>query len=106
MTSTVSPQSKTLSPMPGWSSAPKSRQANDTDRPSKKIGNVHLKWAFSQASVLFLRGNPAAQRYVDRLTSKHGKTKALSILAHKLGRAVYYLLKREQAFDINKFFSS
>jgi transposase len=72
----------------------------------KKIGNVHLKWAFSQASVLFLRGNPAAQRYVDRLTSKHGKAKALSILAHKLGRAVYYLLKREQAFDINKFFSS
>src|SRR5262245_40163942 len=36
MTSTVSPQSKTLSPMPGWSSAPKSRQANDTDRPSKR----------------------------------------------------------------------
>src|SRR5215510_13283978 len=66
----------------------------------KKIGNVHLKWTFSQASVLFLRGNPAAQRYVDRLTSKHGKAKALSILAHKLGRAVYYLLKREQAFDI------
>ena len=72
----------------------------------KKIGNVHLKWAFSEASVLFLRGNPAAQRYVDRLTSKHGKAKALSILAHKLGRAVYYMLKREQAFDINKFFSS
>ena len=72
----------------------------------KKIGNVHLKWAFSQASVLFLRGNPAAQRYVDRLTSKHGKAKALSILAHKLGRAIYYLLKREQAFEINKFFSS
>ena len=72
----------------------------------KKIGNVHLKWAFSEASVLFLRGNPAGQKYVDKLTSKHGKAKALSILAHKLGRAVYYMLKREQAFDINKFFSS
>lgn len=24
----------------------------------KKIGNVHLKWAFSEAAVLFLRGNP------------------------------------------------
>lgn len=72
----------------------------------KKIGNVHLKWAFSEASVLFLRGNLAGQNYVDRLTSKHGKAKALSILAHKLGRAVYYMLKRNQAFDMNKFFNS
>jgi transposase len=72
----------------------------------KKIGNVHLKWAFSEAFVLFLRANPAGQRYVNKLTSKHGKAKALSILAHKLGRAVYYVLQRKQAFDMNKFFSS
>src|SRR5262245_44789059 len=55
----------------------------------KKIGNVHLKWAFSEASVLFLRANPKGQRFVEKLSSKHGKAKALSILAHKLGRAVY-----------------
>src|SRR2546426_11921308 len=28
-----------------------------------KIGNAHLKWAFSEAAVLCLHGNPAAQRY-------------------------------------------
>jgi len=72
----------------------------------KKIGNVHLKWAFSEASVLFLRANPKGQRWVEKLSSKHGKAKALSILAHKLGRAVYYMLKRKQAFDMNKFFNS
>ncbi|HZA53473.1 MAG TPA: transposase, partial [Candidatus Udaeobacter sp.] len=33
---------------------------------------------------------------VEKLSSKHGKAKALSILAHKLGRAVYYMLKRKQ----------
>jgi transposase len=71
-----------------------------------KIGNVHLKWAFSEASVLFLRANPAGQRYVDKLTSKHGKAKALSILAHKLGRAVYYMLQRDKAFDMKKFLNS
>jgi transposase len=71
-----------------------------------KIGNVHLKWAFSEASVLFLRANPKGQRFVDKLSAKHGKAKALSILAHKLGRAVYYMLKREKTFDMNKFFSS
>ena len=72
----------------------------------KKIGNPHRKWAFSEAAVLFLRGNPAAQRYKQRLVSKHGKSKALSILAHKLGRAVYYMLQRNQAFDMNRFLAT
>lgn len=68
-----------------------------------KIGNAHLKWAFSEAAVLFLRGNPEGMRFKKRLEKKHGKGKALSILAHKLGRTVYYILKRNQAFDMNKF---
>jgi transposase len=71
-----------------------------------KIGNAHLKWAFSEAAVIFLRGNPAAKQYVDSLTRRHGKAKALSILAHKLGRAVYYILKRKQPYDRERFFSN
>jgi hypothetical protein len=39
------------------------------------------------------------------LVAKHGKANALSILAEKLGRAVYFMLKRQQAFDMNKFLS-
>ena len=69
-----------------------------------KIGNVHLKWAFSEAAVLCLRRNPAAQQYVARLAQKHGKPKALTILAHKLARAVYFMLSRGHAFDATKFF--
>jgi transposase len=68
-----------------------------------KIGNAHLKWAFSEAAVLFLRGNDPAKRYYERLVRKHGKGKALSILAHKLGRAVYFILKNKEAFDQEKF---
>jgi transposase len=71
-----------------------------------KIGNAHLKWAFSEAAVLGLRKNPIAQRYVARLAQKHGKGKALTLLAHKLARAVYYMLRRGQAFDATKFFAS
>ena len=71
-----------------------------------KIGNAHLKWAFSEAAVLCLRRNPAAQQYVARLTQKHGKAKALTILAHKLARAVYFMLSRGHAFDATKFFSA
>jgi transposase len=70
----------------------------------KKIGNAHLKWAFSEAAVLFLRNNPAGQQYLARLEKKHDKGKALTILAHKLARAVYDLLKRHTAFDMDQFF--
>jgi len=72
---------------------------------NSKIGNVHLKWAFSEAAVLLLRGNERAQKLHDRLVSKHGKAKALSILAHKLGRAVYFILKRREPFDMETFFA-
>jgi transposase len=69
----------------------------------KKIGNAHLKWAFSEAAVLFLRKNPDGQRFVERLAKKHGKGKALSILSARLGRAVYVMLRRREPFDPERF---
>jgi hypothetical protein len=72
----------------------------------KKIGNAFLKWAFSEAAVLFLRGNAPAQKYVDRLARKHGKAKAIKILAHRLGRAVYHMLRRGEAFDNERFLAT
>lgn len=68
-----------------------------------KIGNVHLKWAFSEAAVLFLRHNPKGQNFLKKLQRKQGKGKALSILAHKLGRTVYYMLQRGTVFNMNQF---
>jgi transposase len=68
-----------------------------------KMGNAYLKWAFSEAAVLFLRGNPAGQQYLARLEKKHSKGKALTVLAHKLARAVYYMLQRKTAFDLPTF---
>jgi len=71
-----------------------------------KIGNVHLKWAFSEAAVGFLRKNPEGKAYYERLVRKHGKGKALTVLAHKLARAVYYLWKHDQVFDQEKFLAT
>jgi transposase len=68
-----------------------------------KIGNVHLKWAFSEAAVFFLRNNPNGQRHLRRLAGRHGKAKALSILAAKLARAVYFLLQKERVFEMERF---
>jgi len=70
-----------------------------------KIGNMHLRWAFSEAAALFLRGNPQGQKYVARLERKHGKGKAMTILAHKLGRAVYFMMRRREGFDRERFFA-
>src|SRR3989454_7922980 len=67
-----------------------------------KIGNAYLKWAFSEAAVLFLRANPAGQKYVAWVEKKPGKDKALTLLAHKLARAVYYMWQRDTAFDMQK----
>jgi transposase len=69
----------------------------------KKIGNVHLRWAFAEAAVLFIRQSKPGKAYFAKLEHKHGKAKALTVLAHKLGRAVYYMLTREQAFDLQRF---
>ncbi len=69
-----------------------------------KIGNAHLKWAFSEAAVLSLRGNERGQKHLEKLSNKHGKAKALTILAHKLGRAAYFVLKRKKRFNENLFY--
>ncbi|HXH11584.1 MAG TPA: IS110 family transposase [Alphaproteobacteria bacterium] len=71
-----------------------------------KIGNAYLKWAFSEAAVLFLRNNPAGPKDLVRLENKHGKGKALTVLAHKLARAVDHMLKPTTAFDMEKFLRS
>jgi transposase len=71
-----------------------------------KIGHAYLKWAFSEAAVLFLRNNPPGQKLLVRLEKKHGKGKALTVLAHKLARAVYHMLTRERAFAMQHFLQS
>ena len=68
-----------------------------------KIGNAYLKWAFSEAAVLFLRDNPSGQKYLARMENTHGKGQALTMLAHKLARTVYDMLKRATAFNMDKF---
>jgi hypothetical protein len=43
------------------------------------------------------------EAYKKKLEKRHGKAKALSILAHRLGRAVYYILLCDNPFDMRKF---
>ena len=68
-----------------------------------KMGNAYLKWAFSEAIVLFLRETRDSHSYIRRAERKYGKNKAKGILAHRLGRAVYHMLKTRQVFDLKQF---
>lgn len=53
-----------------------------------KLGNAYLTGAFSEATVLVLRTNPAGQKALACLEKKQAKGQALTGLAHQLARAV------------------
>ena len=65
-----------------------------------KLGNPYLRWAFGEAAVIAKRDpaiiGPLAQRLEARLGNKF---KANTVLAIKLARAVYFMLKNKTAFD-------
>jgi transposase len=68
-----------------------------------KAGNAWLKWAFSEAAVLSAQKDERIGALLERLTAKLGKARALSALAHKLGRAFYHMLRTKEVFDVNRF---
>jgi len=69
----------------------------------KKIGNAHLKWAFSEGTCLMLRSSTPVKAWLVRQEAKRGKRKALSVLEAKLGRTVYHLWRKQRAFDGQRF---
>ena len=46
---------------------------------------------------------PGGKKLLGEIEKKHGKGKALSILAHKIGRAVFCRLSRGTVFSMDKF---
>jgi transposase len=69
----------------------------------KKIGNAHLRWAFGEAACLFLRSSERAKKWKQKQQAQRGEAKALAILAARLGRAVYHMLRKREAFDETRF---
>ncbi len=67
-----------------------------------KLGNPYLRWAFGEAAVLGKRHHDGLDAFSRRLEKKHGKFKGNAILASKLGRSVYFMLKNGTGFDVDK----
>jgi len=72
----------------------------------RKIGNAHLKWAFSEATCLVIRSLPKAKTWLARKERKIGKKRALGALAARLARTVYHLWRKQEAFDVKRFLAS
>jgi len=66
-----------------------------------KLGNPYLRWAFGEAAVIAKRDHavigPLAQRLEARMNGN--KFKANTVIAIKLARAVYFMLKSQTVFD-------
>jgi hypothetical protein len=56
--------------------------------------------------ALYMKAIHGGKAHFAKLAHKHGNAKALTVLAHKLARAVYYMLTREQPFDLHRFVSA
>jgi transposase len=70
---------------------------------NQNIGNPYLKWAFNEIILHAQRYSPPINTYYQRLQSKHGTRRAKSLIAHKFGIAIYFMLKNGQAFDVKRF---
>jgi transposase len=76
---------------------------------ASKQGNPHLKNAFSQAAVTAVRCYPQIKRYFERHLKgqKSGKRKLVvyNIVAHKLARAVYHILRDGAVYQMERLFN-
>ena len=77
-----------------------------TDDKNKKIGNPFLKWSFGQAAVYSRIKSVSIRKFYDNLVKMKGKTKANSIMRHKMATSVYYMLKNKEFFNEQKFLQS
>jgi len=66
-----------------------------------KLGNPYLRWAFGEAAVIAKRDHKLIGPLAQGLEARMGgnKFKANTVVAIKLARAVYFMLKHKTVFD-------
>lgn len=69
-----------------------------------KLGNPYLRWAFGEAAVIAKRDHKLMGPLAQRLEARMGgnKFKANTVLAIKLARAVYFMLRNKTVFDAER----
>lgn len=75
-------------------------------RGKAKIGNHFLKYAIAEIIMKASMTAEDISEYYNKLESQNGKARARSIISHKFGIAIYYMLKNKQVFDAKRFVQS
>ena len=71
---------------------------------NKRNGNAYLSWAFVEAVHHAIRCCPAAKRFYDKKAAQRNGALATKALAAKWSKAAYYMLKRQEPFDLKRVF--
>ena len=69
-----------------------------------KNGNPYLAWAFVEAVHHAVRTCPQAKSFYDRKRAKRNGALATKALAAKWSKAAYYIMKRQEDFDLTRVF--
>ena len=69
-----------------------------------KNGNASLAWAFVEAVHPALRTCPPARSFYDTKVAKRNGALATKALAAKWSKAAYYMIKRQEPFDLARVF--
>jgi transposase len=69
-----------------------------------RLGNPYLRWAFGEAAVIAKRDHAVIRPLSESLEARMGgnKFKANTVVAIKLARAVYFMLKNKTIFDSDR----
>jgi transposase len=71
---------------------------------NSKNGNAYLAWAFVEAVHHAIRTCPQAKHFYDKKLAKRNGALATKALAAKWSKAAYYMMKRQETFDLTRVF--
>ena len=71
---------------------------------NSKNGNAYLAWAFVEAVHHAIRVCPSARSFYDTKCAQRNGALATKALAAKWSKAAYYMMKRQESFDLQRVF--
>ncbi len=71
---------------------------------NRKNGNKYLAWAFIEAANFAIQHNDKARQFYQKKSKTTNPIVARKALAHKLARACYWIMKKQQAFNEDLIF--
>ena len=82
--------------------SPGVRQSGETQHTSKSVGNSLMNWIMIQCTRIHVRRyDSAITRFYQQVSKRRGEKVAIVAAARKLMRAIYIMLKEEQAFRLD-----